>query len=133
MLGPLHLSEPPVVSGVCGGIPPTQVPERQRRAKVPVAGSYLKAMRPPPCAGATISARPSPSRSPTATDEGDMVASAGRSKLNCCEQSLPLMTRSTPGLEYEPTVGKLVNTMDGESVAGSLSKSKSTTTGVLIT
>src|SRR4051812_10032391 len=132
MLGPLHLSLPPVASGTCGGTPPVQVPERQSRPHWPVAGSYLKARRPPPWAGATISARPSPSRSPSATDEGDITASAGSSKLNCCVQSLPLMIRRTPGLVYEPTVGKLVNTIEGESVAGSLSRSKSTTTGVLI-
>src|SRR5262245_7211388 len=97
MLGPLH--EPgPVESGVVGGTPPEQVPERQSLVNLLVGGSYLNASIPPPCAGATISARPSPSISPTATDEGASVASSAASKENCCEQSLPLMTRITPGL-----------------------------------
>jgi len=36
-------------------------------------------------------------------------------------------------LRYEPEVGKVTVTIEGRSVAGSASKSKSTTTGVLIT
>src|SRR3990172_2635825 len=98
MLGPLHFAGPVASELVGGPLPPVQVPERQRRLKVLVAVSNLKASMPPPCAGAMISARLSPSRSATATDDGAITASPLSFMLYCCAQSEPQTMRRMPGL-----------------------------------
>jgi hypothetical protein len=108
---------------------------RQSSVKCPLAASQRNATSPPPTACATISGRPSPSRSPIA---GGDEAITGTSIVSWVAQLCPSTTRSSPYQVPSPTQAPAppsvpayeTNTSDGWLVVGSLSKLKSATMGV---
>ncbi|MEK7248477.1 MAG: hypothetical protein AAB092_08400, partial [Chloroflexota bacterium] len=79
---------------------------------VAAAASQPYAMRPPFLRGATISARPSPSRSPSEGGAGLIVGSDPNGAVNCCAQVRPSITRSTPGPSWLSAAVKLLKTID---------------------